>query len=347
MCLFEWTGIWRPRLDLLSREKGWRWREAAPSTLWWNSSNSIDTTKTFWAKSFEPSIDRDWNKIWSMWKHSQGILFYFIFWRDFFFFFSQFICRAVETVTVDVGAKVEQEALKVISALECPRHEFKESRKTFVLDSTAKSLHGSAADQAAMFRHRFELVRQRVMRHPMFTTHKLTTVKSLLGATGLISVCTRWSQLLFGFHSFFRSKDCFWFADAKQHGAIDFGGSEQYGSIGHDKLQAGRRTVHGPLLGAGRRRIASEQLVFRVCHVDATNWGGPNNAGNIPKCGLVWRSPRAAAERRGRNVSKRCPRCNDGCDQRSMVGQAWMHGQLGEAFWRIQGYCSNSVYLSG
>ena len=195
---------------------------------------------------------------------------FILFFGAIFFFFSQFICRAVETVTVDVGAKVEQEALKVISALECPRHEFKESRKTFVLDSTPKSLHGSA-DQAAMFRHRFELVRQRVMRHPMFTTHKLTTVKSLLGATGLISVCTRWSQLLFGFHSFFRSKDCFWFADAKQHGAIDFGGSEQYGSIGHDKLQAGRRTVHGPLLGAGRRRIAPEQLVFRVCHVDATN----------------------------------------------------------------------------
>jgi hypothetical protein len=101
-----------------------------------------------------------------------------------FFFSFPFRNRAVETVTVDVSAKVEQDALKVISAFDCPRHEFKESRKTFVLDNTKKSLHGSAADQAAMFRHRFELVRQRVMRHPMFATHKLTTVKSLLGATG-------------------------------------------------------------------------------------------------------------------------------------------------------------------
>jgi hypothetical protein len=105
--------------------------------------------------------------------------------KVFFFFFRAFY-RAVEAVTVDVVAKVEEDALKVISAFDCPRHEFKESRKTFVLDTAPKSLHGSASDQAAMFRHRFELVRQRVMRHPMFATHKLTTVKSLLGATGMV-----------------------------------------------------------------------------------------------------------------------------------------------------------------
>ncbi len=31
-----------------------------------------------------------------------------------------------------------------------------------------------------MFRNRFELVRQRVMRHPLFAEHKLTTVKAIL-----------------------------------------------------------------------------------------------------------------------------------------------------------------------
>ena len=92
--------------------------------------------------------------------------------------------RAVSLITMDVTSKVEEESLKVISAFDCPRHRYHESRKTFLLIPGKPVLHGSAEDQAEMFRHRFELIRQRVTRHPLFATHKLTTVKSLLGATG-------------------------------------------------------------------------------------------------------------------------------------------------------------------
>ncbi len=35
-----------------------------------------------------------------------------------------------------------------------------------------------------MFRHRFETIRQRLLRHELFSQHKLTTVESLLGVTG-------------------------------------------------------------------------------------------------------------------------------------------------------------------
>jgi DNA polymerase epsilon subunit 2 len=92
--------------------------------------------------------------------------------------------RAVGIITMDVSAKVEEESLKVISAFDCPRHRYHESRKTFILEPGKPSLHGTAHDQAEMFRHRFELIRQRVMRNPVFAQEKLTTVKSLLGATG-------------------------------------------------------------------------------------------------------------------------------------------------------------------
>jgi hypothetical protein len=101
--------------------------------------------------------------------------------------------KAVASITVDVSSKVELESLKVskrqpgsfcltfdaqvIGALECPRHRFHESRKTFVADSGSRALHGTADDLAAMFRNRFELIRQRVMRHPLFAEHQLTTVK--------------------------------------------------------------------------------------------------------------------------------------------------------------------------
>lgn len=92
--------------------------------------------------------------------------------------------RAVELITMDVAATVEEQSLKVISGLECPRHRYHESRKTFIPFEGKAPLHGTADDQARVYRHRFELIRQRLVRHDLFAQHKLTTVESLLGVTG-------------------------------------------------------------------------------------------------------------------------------------------------------------------
>lgn len=40
--------------------------------------------------------------------------------------------KAVSVITMDVAAKVVEESLKVLSGLECPRHRYHESRKTFI-----------------------------------------------------------------------------------------------------------------------------------------------------------------------------------------------------------------------
>jgi DNA polymerase epsilon subunit 2 len=105
--------------------------------------------------------------------------------------------KAVERITMDVDAMVEQESLRVISGFDCPRHYYHESRKTFVSLEGKPLLHGSADDKAMMFRHRFEMIRQRLVRHELFAHHKLTTVESLLGVTGrkvVFGMLTRDSQ---------------------------------------------------------------------------------------------------------------------------------------------------------
>lgn len=93
--------------------------------------------------------------------------------------------KAVELVTMDVGAAVERESFKVIGGMQCPRLRYHEGRKTFVpVEGAAKTLYGTADDQADTFRHRFTMIRQRLLRHDLFSQHKLTTVESLLGQTG-------------------------------------------------------------------------------------------------------------------------------------------------------------------
>ena len=106
--------------------------------------------------------------------------------------------NAVEVVTMDVRTKVEEESLKVIGAFDCPRFHYHDNRKTFLPDQKRPPLHGSADDQARMFRDRFEFLFQRLTRHSLFSSsNKLSTVKSLLGVTGervVFGMLTRNSQ---------------------------------------------------------------------------------------------------------------------------------------------------------
>lgn len=106
--------------------------------------------------------------------------------------------RAVGVITMDVSSKVEEESLRIVPAFSCPRVVYHEGRKTFLSDTAGSAqLFGAAEDFTKMHRTRFEMIRQRLLRHAMFANQKLTTVKSLLGVTGrraVFGMLTRNSQ---------------------------------------------------------------------------------------------------------------------------------------------------------
>jgi len=96
------------------------------------------------------------------------------------------------------------ESIRVLSSFDLPRIHYNVAQKQFFVsrDSSpghferrARSVHGTAADKAILYRDRFSIVRQRVMRNPLFTRPylgrdenreyvQLTPLDSLVGSRG-------------------------------------------------------------------------------------------------------------------------------------------------------------------
>ncbi|EGD72114.1 hypothetical protein PTSG_00131 [Salpingoeca rosetta] len=78
---------------------------------------------------------------------------------------------------------------QIVNAFEVPAFDYDPDKKRFLPHKTAPTLAADADAKSAMFRHRFNAIRQRLLRRKEFATHasansaaiKLTTVDALLG----------------------------------------------------------------------------------------------------------------------------------------------------------------------
>eukprot|EP01112_Ceratiomyxa_fruticulosa_P022380 TRINITY_DN8173_c0_g2_i1.p1 TRINITY_DN8173_c0_g2~~TRINITY_DN8173_c0_g2_i1.p1 ORF type:complete len:559 (+),score=89.64 TRINITY_DN8173_c0_g2_i1:155-1831(+) len=100
---------------------------------------------------------------------------------------------------------IDEECIKVIDAFDIPKWVYDDTRKCFQLE-TSVSLHGDASSKIDVFRNRFKLIRQRLLRHEIFSApilpgegvkkdyYQLTTIDDLLGDTGKKCVLGMLSQ---------------------------------------------------------------------------------------------------------------------------------------------------------
>eukprot|EP00937_MAST-01D_sp_MAST-1D-sp2_P002524 g2524.t1 len=102
------------------------------------------------------------------------------------------ITAVVADLTKDEG-DVAQESIQFINAFKMPVLQYNPVRKTFALDHAKRPLHADARHKVEMFRERFALVQQRVLRNKLFSKPllgnnrdyiELTPLDSLLGSSG-------------------------------------------------------------------------------------------------------------------------------------------------------------------
>ena len=112
------------------------------------------------------------------------------------------------------------ESIRVLSAFDLPRMRYNGAQKQFFVahdsapghfERRSMAVHGTAADKAALYRDRFSMVRQRVMRNPLFCRPyqgsaknqeyvQLTPLDSLVGSHGhkcLIGMLTQVEEGVF------------------------------------------------------------------------------------------------------------------------------------------------------
>lgn len=108
----------------------------------------------------------------------------------------------VHLVVQEINQDTEEDNANVfnlIDAFSTPRFVYSAHRKKFLLPQTTKpDLHGTAEDKAEMFLERYEVLKQRTMRHELFTPStvlstaqgtskfELKTVEFLLGSSSLV-----------------------------------------------------------------------------------------------------------------------------------------------------------------
>lgn len=105
---------------------------------------------------------------------------------------------AVQEINQD-SEEDNDKVFNLIDAFSTPRYVYNVDRKKFLASKATKpSLHGSAKDKAQMFRERYDILKQRTMRHELFTPatiataaqraskFELNTVEFLLGSSAVV-----------------------------------------------------------------------------------------------------------------------------------------------------------------
>ena len=103
------------------------------------------------------------------------------------------IARVVADLSKD-DDDIAMEAVQIVSAFDCPWIKFNSTTRAFFLEKKKRHLHAPAASKGHMYRDRFSMLHQRVMRHNNFCKPlhsqkeqdylELTPLESLLGSDG-------------------------------------------------------------------------------------------------------------------------------------------------------------------